>query len=221
MLASELGRDLAMIDGSSNSLDDKAFAQLLREAPDGSIIVLEDVDAMFQDEKRKEAGSKDHRHMQKGSKLTFSGLLNAIDGVASQEGCILVMTTNHPEKLDPAFIRPGRVDVMKKIMNASQDQLKKMFLRFYNRDEDAAFALQFSVGLPGEVISMAKLQGFFVSSRHACFYRKNCFFMLLFTDEVSAEQTERQRMFRDIFVSHRRFRHEDGFFNANQHVRLS
>ncbi len=161
-----------MIDVSSNGLDDKQFAQLLREAPDGCIIVLEDVDAMFQSEKGKDSGrSNDKRNMQKGSKLTFSGLLNAIDGVASQEGCILIMTTNHPEKLDPAFVRPGRVDVMMEIRNASQEQLKKMFLRFYSGGEDAAFALQFSVGLPGEVISMAKLQGFFVRSRRACFCR--------------------------------------------------
>jgi len=53
------------------------------------------------------------------------------------------------------------------------------------------------------------------------FIGKIVFFMLIFTDEVSAEQTERQRMLRDIFFSHRRFGHEDGFFNANQHVRLS
>ena len=41
---------------------------------------------------------------------TLSGLLNTLDGVASQEGRILIMTTNHAEKLDDALIRPGRVD---------------------------------------------------------------------------------------------------------------
>ena len=47
----------------------------------------------------------------KRSGVTFSGLLNAIDGVASQEGRLFFMTTNHIEKLDPALIRPGRCDV--------------------------------------------------------------------------------------------------------------
>ncbi len=42
--------------------------------------------------------------------LTFSGFLNAIDGVRSQEGRIIIMTTNYKEKLDPALLRPGRVD---------------------------------------------------------------------------------------------------------------
>lgn len=43
--------------------------------------------------------------------MTFSGLLNAIDGVASADERILFMTTNHVHRLDPALIRPGRVDV--------------------------------------------------------------------------------------------------------------
>jgi len=45
-----------------------------------------------------------------GGALSLSGLLNILDGVASQEGRILIMTTNHIEKLDKALIRPGRVD---------------------------------------------------------------------------------------------------------------
>ncbi|KAI1116460.1 BCS1 N terminal-domain-containing protein [Nemania sp. NC0429] len=43
--------------------------------------------------------------------LSLSGLLNILDGVASQEGRILIMTTNHVEQLDKALIRPGRVDI--------------------------------------------------------------------------------------------------------------
>ena len=45
------------------------------------------------------------------SQISFPGLLNAIDGVASHEGRILIMTTNYRERLDPTLIRPGRVDV--------------------------------------------------------------------------------------------------------------
>ncbi|KAK7976041.1 hypothetical protein PG989_014504 [Apiospora arundinis] len=45
-------------------------------------------------------------------RLSLSGLLNILDGVASQEGRVLIMTTNHLEKLDRALIRPGRVDMI-------------------------------------------------------------------------------------------------------------
>merc|ERR1719203_2373898 len=47
-------------------------------------------------------------------KLNLSGLLNVLDGVVDTPERILIMTTNHPEQLDPALIRPGRID--KKIL---------------------------------------------------------------------------------------------------------
>ncbi|EKD21176.1 bcs1-like protein [Drepanopeziza brunnea f. sp. 'multigermtubi' MB_m1] len=46
-----------------------------------------------------------------GGNISLSALLNILDGVASQGGRILIMTTNHIDKLDEALIRPGRVDV--------------------------------------------------------------------------------------------------------------
>jgi chaperone BCS1 len=42
--------------------------------------------------------------------LNLTGLLNALDGVVETPGRIVIMTTNHPEMLDPALIRPGRMD---------------------------------------------------------------------------------------------------------------
>jgi len=45
------------------------------------------------------------------NRVTFSGLLNCLDGVASTEARILFMTTNYLDRLDPALVRPGRVDV--------------------------------------------------------------------------------------------------------------
>ena len=47
---------------------------------------------------------------QTDDKLSLSGLLNVLDGVVDSPGRIIVMTTNHPEHLDPALIRPGRID---------------------------------------------------------------------------------------------------------------
>ena len=44
-------------------------------------------------------------------KLDLAGLLNVLDGVVDSPGRIVVMTSNHPEKLDPALIRPGRVNL--------------------------------------------------------------------------------------------------------------
>ncbi|CAM9165519.1 unnamed protein product [Choristocarpus tenellus] len=43
-------------------------------------------------------------------RLDLAGLLNVLDGVVDCPGRIVIMTTNHPERLDTALIRPGRID---------------------------------------------------------------------------------------------------------------
>ena len=65
------------------------------------------------------------------SQISFSGLLNAIDGVASHEGRILIMTTNYRERLDPALIRPGRVDVEIEFGFASKETIRRVFTELY------------------------------------------------------------------------------------------
>ena len=106
------------------------------------------------------------------SSVTFSGFLNALDGVASGEERIIFMTTNHLEKLDPALIRPGRVDLMELIDDASPAQARTLFTRFYEEDglgppelEKLATALEEIVVKEmalGRRISMATLQGLFI-----------------------------------------------------------
>ncbi|EAA31877.3 hypothetical protein GE21DRAFT_7334 [Neurospora crassa] len=66
--------------------------------------------------------------------ISLSGLLNAIDGVASHEGRVLIMTTNKPEKLDEALLRPGRVDIQIAFLNATQEQVRELFERMYEAD---------------------------------------------------------------------------------------
>ncbi|KAI1800553.1 BCS1 N terminal-domain-containing protein [Daldinia bambusicola] len=68
--------------------------------------------------------------------ISLSGLLNAIDGVASQEGRVLIMTTNTPEQLDDALIRPGRVDLQVAFANATRDQARELFMRMYEEEEE-------------------------------------------------------------------------------------
>lgn len=65
------------------------------------------------------------------SKVSLSGLLNAIDGVAAPEGHILIMTTNKPHDLDDALVRAGRISVRVAFDNASKTQAREIFLRMY------------------------------------------------------------------------------------------
>ena len=66
------------------------------------------------------------------SSLTLSGLLNAIDGVFTCHGRILIMTTNHPEVLDAALIRPGRVDSKYLFSNCNKEQIQGLYEMFFN-----------------------------------------------------------------------------------------
>lgn len=62
------------------------------------------------------------------NRLTLSGLLNCLDGVTSTEARIVFMTTNFKDRLDPALIRPGRVDVIEYIGYCSKFQLGIPFI---------------------------------------------------------------------------------------------
>jgi chaperone BCS1 len=100
VLAGELQLDMCILNLTSSTLTDDSLAAMLREAPSRSIIVLEDVDAIFvsrEDQERRswDGGNGGGNEGVAKTTVSFSGLLNAIDGVAAQEGRIFYMTTVH------------------------------------------------------------------------------------------------------------------------------
>jgi mitochondrial chaperone BCS1 len=127
-------------------LNDNTLADLLQRTPPRSLILIEDIDAFFT------AREKQDERMH----ISFSGLLNALDGVGAQEGRIIVLTTNHREKLDAALIRPGRIDVEEELGLATAKQLTQLMLRFHPNDADrvAALARQY----PDKSMSPAQIQ---------------------------------------------------------------
>ncbi|KAI6482731.1 hypothetical protein MCOR11_010876 [Pyricularia oryzae] len=66
----------------------------------------------------------------------FQLYFHTIDGVAAHEGRILIMTTNKPEILDEALIRPGRVDLQVAFGNATQRQASELFKRLYSTEQN-------------------------------------------------------------------------------------
>jgi mitochondrial chaperone BCS1 len=81
--------------------------------------------------------------------------------VASEER-IIFMTTNHPERLDPALIRPGRVDIKEHFGYATPHQTTEMFLRFYGGSKARAEGFATIVSRSAQPVSTAFLQGLFV-----------------------------------------------------------
>jgi chaperone BCS1 len=149
-VAASLNLSICYLNLSGGNLDDDGLNVLLNNSPMRSIILLEDIDAIFVDRTSVQEAQTMARS------VTFSGLLNALDGVRSQEGRILMMTTNHREKLDPALLRPGRADMHVELNYASEKQMRGLFKKFFpesTADEQERFANE----LPEFKINMAKL----------------------------------------------------------------
>ncbi|ODQ66688.1 mitochondrial chaperone BCS1 [Nadsonia fulvescens var. elongata DSM 6958] len=157
-LAGELDYNICILNLSEMMLTDDRLNHLMNHCPERSILLLEDIDSAFNE--RKQVADQGYN-----SGVTFSGLLNALDGVASAEERLIFMTTNHPEKLDPALIRPGRIDYKEILDNASEDQVRRMFLRFYEGEDELCNEFIEKVKLLGHSVSTAQLQGLFVYNK--------------------------------------------------------
>ncbi|XP_055347075.1 mitochondrial chaperone BCS1-like [Paramacrobiotus metropolitanus] len=185
-LAGHYNMDIGILNLSDRYLTDDTFNQLLTNAPNGCILLLEDVDAAFVNREEKsvaDAGveASDGTVAHKGvNALTFSGFLNALDGVVSGEGRILIMTTNYIDRLDAALVRPGRVDFQTEIGYASRYQLEKMYARFYpevGSAEAESFAEE-AYKLNPE-ITLAQVQGLFLRHKHDPKHIRDDFHLLL------------------------------------------
>lgn len=139
-LASHFKLNLCVLTLTKSMSDDQLF-HLITRLPKRAAVLLEDIDCVV--EGRAKAGG-----------VTFAGLLNAIDGVISGEGRVLFMTTNRVMELDPALIRPGRCDIHEEILDATEDQAARMFLKFFPNSPRAAEFGKLGVGY-----GMSVLQG--------------------------------------------------------------
>ena len=96
------------------------------------MVVFEDADSVKALHRRKidESGRIEAEEQKEaGTGLTLSGFLNAFDGVASHEGRILILTSNHADVLDPALLRPGRIDLRINIGAIEAPEIVSMFAR--------------------------------------------------------------------------------------------
>lgn len=146
-LAGHFNHNIAVVSLTENITDDQ-FAQAMSCVPKDAVVLMEDVDAVFASRRPRDADGFRHG-------LSFSGLLNVLDGVVSSEERLTFLTTNHVERLDPALVRPGRVDVIRRFGPATAATAEEMFLRFFPGLSEAARRF----GERGQGRSMAELQG--------------------------------------------------------------
>jgi chaperone BCS1 len=111
--------------------------------------------------------------------VSLSSLLNVLDGVGSQEGRVLIMSTNHVERLDDALIRPGRVDMTLELGLTNRDINTRIFRAIFMRDntspdrkpiEDEAMLAKLAgefAKVPEQEFSQADIQLFLLKYRES------------------------------------------------------
>jgi mitochondrial chaperone BCS1 len=168
------------------SFSNQTMGDALAQIPENALLVLEDVDSLFNEDRKNEDGS-----------LTFSGMLNALDGFLSTDGVLTVMTTNHADRLDAALTRGGRVDRRFNFAKPVPSQIAALFRTFYP-DAASGLAEEFArivFGRPeGDAArSIATLQQLFIAQRRAspeeCIACVPAFFEMYFPNGSGAKNT--------------------------------
>ena len=184
-IAGHFGLDIYVLDISS--ITGEYLGVLLADLPARCILLLEDVDAAEATKSREintRRTDRSPRSSRSKEGLSLSELLNALDGVSSQEGRVLIMTTNHMEHLDPALIRPGRADIKVLLPDANRDIMTRIFCKVFKQlDGDIlepgeesldskvieGLASDFADKIPEYAFSPAEIQSFLVDNRNSPF----------------------------------------------------
>ncbi len=153
-LAGHFGLDIYVVSLLDQAIGDSELIALFNALPPRCLLLLEDIDtvglsrrpelervpAWYKQAQAAKGGLEeeddDKDDKTRVSRVSLSGLLNAVDGVAAPEGHILIMTTNEPDKLDEALVRSGRVNRRVEFESATRGQARDIFVRMFKEDMD-------------------------------------------------------------------------------------
>jgi chaperone BCS1 len=145
---------------------DRTLKSAINDVPQGAVVLFEDIDCMKTGSRRTEASESERTPP--GSRraggdpsdlfcVSLSGLLSVLDGFHAPENVLFVMTTNHVEALDPALMRPGRIDYKLYLGKAADTQKIELYGRFFPEATEAE-AIEF-VEAHASAETMAEFQG--------------------------------------------------------------
>ncbi|KAI2746737.1 hypothetical protein DTO013E5_52 [Penicillium roqueforti] len=145
-IASLFCLDIYTISLNTCKIDEDSLSKLFQELPSRCIILLEDVDnagmglPLYREVNQSDETGFTEDKTVSHSGVSLSALLNCLDGVGAQEGRILIMTTNHPDKLDAALTRPSRVDKTFNFGYADTSSVESIFSLIYKPFIELEFA---------------------------------------------------------------------------------
>jgi chaperone BCS1 len=163
-LAAKFGMSIYVV--NLVEFNDRTLKKAMNEVPENSIILFEDIDCMKAGNRREELNERrqtqppavgtEKSDVSASFAVTLSGLLNVLDGFHAPENVVYMMTTNKVEALDPALLRPGRIDYRLFMGEASESQRIELYRRFFP-DTTEAVARDFAQA--HSVETMAEFQG--------------------------------------------------------------
>ena len=126
-IATELNKNIAIIDFSDKDICDSCIRRALFKLPSDTVLCLEDIDSLFSQDRKSDK-----------STITFSGVLNILDGVIKNTGLVIFMTTNLLKNMDDTAMK-RRVDYYLKFDLMKKEQIINMFTRFYPNQDSKKF----------------------------------------------------------------------------------
>jgi mitochondrial chaperone BCS1 len=144
--------------------NDRSLVVAMNDVSQNSVILFEDIDCMKSGESRskleesiREAESRTPATKEDRNGVTLSGLLNALDGFSAPDNVLFIMTSNQIEALDPALLRPGRIDYRLYLGPATEEQKVQLYRRFF--PAASMVEAQLFVDSHAEAKTMAEFQG--------------------------------------------------------------
>ena len=140
-LAGAFGMSIYLL--NLTEFNDKALKSAMNDVPENSVILFEDIDCMKAGNRRQNDSPAPKDKQATLNSVTLSGLLNVLDGFHAPENVVFVMTTNDIDALDPALLRPGRIDFRLLMGAAAEAQKAELYRRFFpeaSTTEAAGFA---------------------------------------------------------------------------------
>jgi hypothetical protein len=127
-IAGKYNLNIFLISFSVN-ITDEIFKKLISGLNKNSLLVMEDIDALFQSGSGGGGGG--------GKNITMSTILNTLDGLARKNRIICIMSTNHFDVLTDVFKRPGRLDMLVEFKNADKkcfEEMAEFIVKYHGGD---------------------------------------------------------------------------------------
>lgn len=155
ILANKTKRSIYIISFDMELTDNSLYTAINSIKDEKSILLLEDIDCIFQNRTTNLSNSL----------ISFSCLLNILDGVTSSNSLITIITTNYIDKLDSALTRPGRIDMMIKFTTISKEQIIGL-IKLYERCFSSKIVNYISKICKNKQLTASTLSGFLFRYRN-------------------------------------------------------